>query len=71
VDTIDIFWLGSSVIAILFFVIFLDKKCHSELMIWIQIENKENKIIITNTQEQKLRVDTKHNSTMKANEVKS
>ena len=69
-DTIDIFWLGSIAIAILYFVTFLDKKCHSELMIWINIENGKTKKIKTNVQEQVHRVETKNANTLKAEKVK-
>ena len=55
-DAIDYFFIGAVAISLLYFVIFLDKKCHIELAEDLRLRSIT---IITNAQEQVNRVETK------------
>ena len=62
-----IFWVVLGLITLMIFIMAIDKNHHK---ITIKEQQAITQIIKTNIQEQQKRVYTKHNSTMKANEVK-
>ena len=61
-----VFWVIASLTILVIYIMSIDKKHHK---ITIKEQQAITQIIKTNIQEQQKRVYTKHNSTMKANEV--
>jgi len=62
VDAIDYFYIGAIAIALLYFVIFLDKKCHIELAEDLKLKTI---IIKMNAQEQVKKVQTRNVKALK------